>query len=319
MKRLYVSIMLLMVFVLSSCNQALRVTNCVPLFVMDTIVNITFYNESEADVHYNKIKEIYQLYDELADDFSSSSKYENIYSLNSKRKVTATPELIELVEEAVNLEKETNGYFNPMIGRISHIWKDAITTDTSYPSAELITSELNIMNNTSVSINGNEIELIGDANIDLGAMAKGYATEKVREYLKENNISGYLISAGESSVLLGKKGNDDFKIGLSKPFNSEYIKVVECSNISIGTSSYKYQKKEFDEGLAHHLINPFTGYPSNYYTSVNVMCESSTLCDVYSTAIFSMDIDTAKAFAANKNIDVLLFGNNEVLYQSDNF
>jgi thiamine biosynthesis lipoprotein ApbE len=49
------------------------------------------------------------------------------------------------------------------------------------------------------------------------------------------------------------------------------------------------------------------------------MCESSILCDVYSTALFSMDIDSAKDFAKDKNIDILLFGNNEILYQSDNF
>jgi thiamine biosynthesis lipoprotein len=286
---------------------------------METIVNITFYNEKDADTHYNNIKEIYQLYDQLADDFNPSSKYENIYSLNSKRKITAVAELVKLIEEAVKLYEDTNGYFNPLIGRIAHIWKDAITLDAGYPDADLISSELNIMNNTTISIKDNEIELIGDGNIDLGAMAKGYATEKVREYLKKNGVTGYLVSAGESSVLIGKKGDENFKIGLSKPFNSEYIKIVECSNTSVGTSSYKYQKKEYNEGLAHHLINPFTGYPANYYTSVNVMCESSILCDVYSTALFSMDIDSAKDFAKDKNIDILLFGNNEILYQSDNF
>ena len=310
-------ILFILTLMLSSCTQSLKVTNCVPIYAMDTIINVTFYNEKNTDSHYNEIKKIYQLYDELADDFNSSAKYENIYSLNLKRNIEAKEELIELLEEAINLKTLTNGYFNPLIGRISHIWKDAITENGTYPTSVLITSELTIMNNSSITITGNKVELIGDANIDLGAMAKGYATEKVKEYLENNNVKGYLLSAGESNVLLGKKGDSNFKIGLTKPFSNEYIKVLECLDTSIGTSSYKYQKKEYEEGLAHHLINPFTGYPSNYYTSVNVMCLNSTLCDVYSTALFSMDLEAAISFAATQNIDILLYGNNEIIYQSE--
>lgn len=319
MKKIYIFILLLMGIMLSSCSQALRVTNCNPIYVMDTVITITFYNEKEADTHYKKIKEIYQLYDDLADDFSQSSRYENIYSLNEKRKIEAIPELIKLVEDALKLKVDTNGYFNPLIGNLAHIWKGAIEDDGAYPSSKVISSELEKMNNTTVNITDTTIELIGDANMDLGAIAKGYATEMVINYLASNDVNGYLLSAGESSVALGAKGEDNFKIGLTKPFAKEYIKILECTNTSIGTSSYKYQMKEYAEGLAHHLINPFTGYPSYHYTSVNVMCPNATLCDAYSTAIFSMDITTAKEFASNKGVDILLYGDNETLYQSEGF
>ena len=287
---------------------------------MDTLIEVTFYNTDNYKQHYEKIKEIYNLYDEIADDFVISTKVDNVKKLNDERKIeNASEELVQLIYESIRLCEKTNGYFNPLIGRLSHLWKESIESDEPYTlSNEVIVNELEIMNSSKIVIEGNTILIEGLANLDLGAIAKGYATNKAKEYLKSVNVNGYMINAGASSVTLGVKGKGEFKIGLSKPLNDGLIKKVLISNLSIGTSSYKYQHKIVDGQTIHHLLNPFTGLPSNYYTNVNVICDDATLCDAYSTAIFSMSVEDAIKFAEENKIDILLY-NDDILYESELF
>ena len=319
MKKKILFIFMLFCFTLVSC-ESLKITKCNPIYAMDTLIEISFYNTNDYQVHYKKIKEIYNLYDELADDFELSAKVDNIKKLNDNRKIeNADVELIELINESIKLSIATNGYFNPLIGRLSHLWKDSIQSDSPYIlDAEVIQSELDIMNSSSILIEDTTISIVGMANVDLGAIAKGYATNKAKEYLESVNVTGYLINAGASSVTMGLKGEDEFKIGLSKPLEDGIIKKILVSNISIGTSSYKHQHKVVNGEIIHHLLNPFTGYPANNYTNVNILCDNATLCDAYSTAIFSMDIEDAKKFAEDNNIDILLF-DDEILYESGKF
>lgn len=301
-------------FFLSSCNP-LKIQKCSPIFCMDTTIDITFYNTDDYQTHYQAIKKIYYKYDELSSDYESNLK--SVKDLNDNRYLeNADNELIELIKKAISLMNDADGYYNPFIGRLSHLWKEAINNNRVLDN-DIILEELAIMNSTSVEFDNNTIKLIGNGNLDLGGIAKGYATQKAYEYLKENNITGYLINAGNSNVLLGDKNGDNFKVGLAKPYTNGTIIIYEGMNKAIGSSSGKYQNVIIDNIRYHHLLNPFTGYPSNIYDNVNILCDDSMLADVYSTAIFSMDLEVAKEFAKNKGIDIILFKDDSILYQSE--
>lgn len=305
---------LFLFYSLSSC-KGLEIQNCLPIFAMDTTINVTFYNVEDYETHYKKIKEIYQKYDNISTDFKSGSNENSVYDLNMKRSISASEELIELVSEAVRLFEDTGGYYNPYIGRLSHLWKRALETE-EIPSEELILQELSIINETKVNIADKMITLTGNGNLDLGGIAKGYATHKAKEYLDEMRVSSYLINAGSSNVILGDKHNQDFTIALEEPYRNQNIVLLKDKNIAIGSSSGKYQNRVIEGIRYHHLLNPFTGYPSNLYDNVNVLCENSILCDVYATAIFSMEEELAKSFAETKHIELLLFKDEKIIYQS---
>lgn len=305
---------ILLTILLVSCKKS-NIIKCNPIYAMNTIINVSFYGTEDTTKHYDEIKKIYQKYDSVSSDFESS-KVQNVFELNEKRSIVASAELIELVNEAVAYIDKTNGYFNPFIGRISHIWKDAIEKEIEVDS-KLIEKELEIMNSTSVKIENSTISLIGDGNLDLGGIAKGYATSKAVEYLEDNGITGYLISAGNSNISCGTKPDSIFKIALENSDGSDLYKIVEVNNASLGTSSYKYQNKIINGALYHHLINPFTGFPACEYDSVSVKGNTPTDCDVYSTAIFAMNKDDAIDFATKNHLEIILYKNNEIIYQSD--
>ena len=171
------------------------------------------------------------------------------------------------------------------------------------------------MNNTSIEFNDDSITLIGDGNLDLGGIAKGYATMKAYECIKGYGITDFMLNAGSSNIVCGKKPNSKFKLGLNKPYENGYIKVINVNDICISTSSGEHQNVIIDGVRYHHLISPFTGYPVNNYDSVITFGDNSMALDVYSTAVSMMNIDEAINFCSKNNIDVILYKDGKILYE----
>ena len=310
MKKLIILVVFFMTTLfLSSCNIKSVYTK--DLFVLSTIVNINI-TTTNGNMHLKNIEKIYRDVDNYCSYYNSYEE-DNVYSLNTKREIEASDLLLSIIETANELITKTNGYYNPLIGSLADKWKNAIKNEKVLESI-IIEEELNKMNNTKIVIDSNKIKLEGEANLDLGGIAKGYATELVHKYLIDNKIDEYLINSGESNILLGKR-NRDYVVALNNPFDEKYYGYYKGQNVGIATSSPEHQSFKDNEGvLYHHIISPFTGYPLNIYESVNVITNNSTYADAYSTAIFSMDIDTAKEFADNNNLGIILCDSSNIIY-----
>ena len=85
----------------------------------------------------------------------------------------------------------------------------------------------------------------------------------------------------------------------------------------ISCSSPQNQYVTIDGNIYHHLIHPFSGYPSNEYDSIFVFNQNALEGDAYSTAIFHMGFDKALQFAKNNNLDILIYSNNKILFQTE--
>lgn len=310
-KLLFVFMSMLIILFMASCGNDV-VYECTPISVFDTVVTMVFYNDGNYKSYYNDIKAKFNEINRIADDFNINTDKNNLYVLNNDRTVKS-PLLKDMLEKALVLKNETNGYFNPFIGRLTHKWKDAIKANTVLNKAE-IEEELAIMNNTNLVFEDDNIKLEGNGNIDLGAFAKGYALEWAKNYLEEKSVDKYYINCGSSSIYVANK---ELNISLSKPDSNDSIVEFKGSNIGIATSSPKYQYSIIEGVKYHHLINPFTGYPSNIYDSVNVIGNNNMNNDIYSTAFFSMDIDTIKGFVKDKDINVILYKDNQIIYQKE--
>ena len=313
MRRIYAAIFLMLIIVLSSCNE-LKTYNGKPIYAMDTTISITLYNDDNADAHYKYIKGLYQDYSRLLDNFNSLKDETNIYTINEKRSIGVSDRLKNVIVKALELKETTFGYFNPLIGGLVSKWKEAIE-NKEILSDDVINEELEKINSSSIEIDGNLITIVGEADIDLGGFAKGYVTKLAVDYLKEQNINGYLINAGESSVACGTKGDMAFKVSLMGPYDYREIKLLEVTNKSVSTSSGKYQNTIIDGVRYHHLINPFTGYPANNVDNVNVIMDDPMAGDAYSTAIFAMDLEEAKEFINEKKINAILYKDGKIVFE----
>lgn len=313
MKKVFLSLIILInTLMLVGCKETLAANNKI-IYAMDTYISATIYsNDTEtAKNELEDINQIYQTYSRLCDNYKPYSNIENIYSLNNSRSITADDALIEVLYEAMEAKVETDGYFEPLIGNLVSLWKNALFSDEGnpyIPSENDITACLNEIATSEIVINGNNVTITGDADIDLGGIAKGFATEKVYEYLEANNITNYMIDAGSSNILLGEKPNDiDFSVGMTRARETGYYQILKKSNCAIVTSSIKEQNVIIDEEIYHHIIDPKTGYPKRTYDSITIIGNDSGILDAYSTAMFSMPIEVLNQFAVDKVISMYAY------------
>ena len=297
-------------FILAGCKISLTFHETI--ISLDTQIDITFKSSSNGKKHLKEIKSIFKEIDKYSDNYSHCDG-QSIKDLNDTREIELNDTLKPLIEASINVMNDTNGYYNPLIGRLSKLWKNAIKNNLKLDDS-VVSNELDIMNTSELVIDNNKAKIIGEADVDLGGIAKGYATEVVHQYLKDNNITDYLIDAGNSNLLIGtrKKG---YRVGLSKPFDNSLYGIVTLSDKSVGTSSPKWQNCVIDDVLYHHILSPYTGMPANYYESINIICDDSMIADAYSTALFAMDLDTLKSFISDKDIQVVACKNNEIIYK----
>lgn len=299
---------LIFIFMLSSCNTIKEKSGMI--FAFDTTIEIKI-KCANANAIYDEINKIFNDYSDLADRYTKK-EINNVYTINhSDDFVLVDQRLIELLNEALQYQKETNGYFNPLIGNISEIYKQIIK-DGDVSRLDNLEAELVIMKNSKIIINGNMVKIEGDASIDLGAITKGYALKKVNEYLKEQNITNYLISAGYSSISLGDKDGKEYRVGLKY----DDSKILNLKNTTIGSCSMHEQNRIIDNVLYHHIVNPLNGKCENKYSTIYLIGEDPSMIDAYATAFFNMEIQEIKTICENKKIKYLIYQNDVLTYNN---
>ena len=315
MKRLILTI--LPILVLTGCsasNTAIKKNS----YYFDTFQTVSLYeNKTEA---FANIDQIFSDIDEISDNYSTSNI---LYELNNTQEEIEIPkELYDLLRTSQALRLLTNGYFNPLVGSLSKKWKDALTEKKTLTEEEIQT-ELHKIDSTSLSFKELDDKYYakksGEAQIDFGAIAKGYSLDMVHEYLINNKINQYLIDNGSSSILLGEKPSKDglFNITLNIP-GLENTYYIQAKNTFIGASGISEQGVEIDNVIYSHIVNPFTGSVINNYDYSLVLGNNGALCDVLATAFMMMDISEIQEIVKQQHIEVLLYKNKKLIYQSDN-
>ena len=141
--------------------------------------------------------------------------------------------------------------------------------------------------------------------LDVGAIAKGYATEEIAKKLQSLGVSSYMLNVGGNIRLIGSKANGEkWKVGIQDPDESatnNSIAILELQDFAIVTSG-SYQRYYYVDGVKyHHIIDPKTLMPENKYVSVSVVAKDSALADALSTALFNLSLDDGKALIKDLN------------------
>ena len=293
---------------LISCSKNTMIESRV--FYFDTLVDIKLYDGNQSDMKF--VKQVLQSVDEVADRYHQRS-VNNVYTINQTNEVVTVNEILyNLLFTAYNVENECANYFNPLCGSLSDLWKDSLALN-EIPSDEDIASEVNKINNSSLLFSdGDHIQRVGDATIDLGGIAKGFALDWVKNYLVNTNIRKYLVNAGSSSILLGKKNTDDgyFNVGISDLKNS-YLKVKDCF---VSTSSKSVQGVTIDGVKYSHIVNPTNGSAVNLNDAVIVISSQGYLGDALSTSMMMNTVEEIQAIEQSIGVKTIVIRNGQSVY-----
>ena len=290
---------------LVSCSKTMESR----VFYFDTLVTIKLYQGEQSDVGH--IKEILKDVDQLADMYYPRAET-NVYTINHTNEVvTVSERLYNMLYYAYDAHLNGATYYNPLCGSLSELWKTSLA-NKQVPSDEDIANEVSkIAASDLIFTDGDKVQRVGDATIDLGGVAKGYALDLVKDYLINTNIKQYLIDAGNSSILLGRKNTDSgyFNIGIGG-INS-YLKLKNCV---VSTSSTSVQGVTIDEVTYSHIVNPVTGSAINNYDAVLVVSDSAFLGDALSTSMMMNTIEEIREIEEAQNVKTVVYKDGEKVY-----
>ncbi len=261
-------------------------------FLLDTIVDITLYG---TDKETRPILD--KLFREIENDEKKFSRHQSdgeIGEVNNHigEEVTVSEDTINMVESAFSISTMTGGLFDISIGPLVDLW-DISGNEPCVPTEEEIQSVLKKINYRKIDIDveKNTLSIPDEGmSLDMGAIAKGYITDKLVKILQEDGIQSALLNLGGNLYLYGSKPDGAlWNIGIRNPYGlqGEYIGTVMVKDMSVVTSGIYERYFEVEEKRYHHILNPKTGYPEdNTLASVSILSPSSTFADGLSTAVF---------------------------------
>jgi FAD:protein FMN transferase len=304
-----VSTYLFLVVFLLSCGQNKKTQS--KLYVFGTIVDIIIYNEDKKKAQ-QAIIDISRLFNELHHIWHAWDKKSELVIINNKirtgqQEIMVSNKTIKALKIALQLERDSLGYFNPTIGKLIQKW--GFLQDDFYnqkPPDDKMIRDL-LKNDTSleqVIIKENKI-IVKNSNIqfDFGAFGKGLALDHAIVMLKKRKIKNALINAGGDVNVLGKKRGRSWIVAIKSPFDGSAIKKLKIDGEKcIYTSGnyerlYTYKNKKY-----HHLINPKNGKPADKIAAVSVIGNKGVLCDAAATALLIAPANKQKQIAKNFNL-----------------
>ena len=266
----------------------------------DTITEITIY-DSYSEEEYEELKsfitERLNYYHQLFDIYHNYDGINNAKVINDKagiEPVTVPEELCTLIDKGRLMYIETQGKLNIALGPVLEIWHTYREEGKELPPTGTLIKAAANTHIEDVQVKGNVVYLNREGmKLDLGSIGKGYAAELIAEDLKERGIKNALISLGGNIVAVGDKHKEGYTVGIEDPEKEGNSKVIlKIKDTSVVTSGDYQRYYEVDGKRYCHIIDPDSLYPTEYYRSVTVICNSSFMADAYATALFNMDYKT---------------------------
>ena len=299
-------------------------------YKLNTYVMVTIYDHNKEYV----LEECMALCDKYELIFSRTNPDSELYQLNNgllprsaNGYYTVSSDLYEVIAIGKKYARLSDHAFSIAMEPLTSLWNFTDGTNV-IPSSKKIEAALPLIDSNSIllrepnqiAFSQNGIPYIDGSpvnygmGLDLGAIAKGYIADKLKEYLLSQGVDSALIYLGGNVLCIGNKSNSDaphfaftnnlssaknhastpFTVGIEKPFavNGEAAATLKITDLSVVTSGTYQRYFEKDGYLYHHLLDSTTGYPhQNGLISVTIVTSSSTDADALSTTCFSLGLE----------------------------
>lgn len=284
------------------------------LELFDTVTQVVSYTDSKeefssyVDQIYSELGEYHKLFD-IYNDYDGINNIKTINDNAGLQAVKVDRRIIDLLIFARDAYYETNGSLNIAYGAVLSLWHDYREAGTDDPDvAELPPNELleEAAKHTDISkmiINEEALTVFLEdpiMKLDVGAVAKGYAVERIALKLIESGFTSGLLSVGGNVRAIGvKSGKKDlWNIGIQNPDKSSEktnLHIVYLMDTSLVTSGNYIRYYTVDGKTYHHIIDPKTNYPANHFKAVTIVCRDSGYADILSTTLYVMTYEEGLA------------------------
>jgi len=315
---------LITAFCFCACSGEKTKYNAVYTDVFDTVTEFTAYCYSEEE--FNKAAEamhaeLLRLH-KLFDIYNTYDGVQNVRTLHETpgAGLRGVPELCALVGLGKEYYSLSGGKLNIALGTVLHIWHEYREKGTGVPSeAELRkAAEHTDISKVSASPDGTVAIFDPELKLDLGSIAKGYASGLAAKVIKDLGVTDFALNIGGNVVTSGEKPNGKWVIGVQDPDEGIFAK-VKVSGESVVTSGDYQRFYEYEGVKYHHIIDPETLFPADRYRSVTVICEDPAEADALSTALFLMPLEEGRALAKSRGAEALWIMPDKSSVRTDGF
>ncbi|MCL6747835.1 thiamine biosynthesis protein ApbE [Prevotella sp. TCVGH] len=290
--------------------------------IFGTTYHITY--QSDKDLHREILQRL-QLVDQTFSTFNDESI---ISKINRNEPVKLNQMFIEVFDLAKTVSKDTHGAFDITVAPLVNVWGFGFKSGTP-PTKAVIDSLRHLTGYEKVKLIGSKVRK-QDPRImlDCSAIAKGYGSDVVAQYLRSQDVENFMIEIGGEIVV---QGNSDkrlpWKIGVTKPTddstqtNNELQTVLNVTNTAMATSG-NYRRFYYKNGKKYaHTIDPKTGYPVQHnILSATVLANTCAKADAYATSFMVLGLEkTQQVLQHHPDLMVYLIyadgqGKNKVWY-----
>ncbi len=283
-------------------------SNIAPDAGFDTILSYQEAVEDKADfdARFSEAVSLFTYYNDLFDIYHEYDKINNLYTVNQNAgiaPVKVSGDIIDMLKKAKSFYEISDGKFDVTMGRMLAVWheyrtegveKNLAGEGAAVPDAALLSEAAARSGWDFVEIDEEESTVFitePGISLDVGGIAKGYATEMIARKLSESGELPGAINAGGNNRTLGMKYNGQaWRVGIQDPDGEGSLLIVQqegaCSFVTSGDYERFYVGE--DGRKYHHIIDPDTMYPADHFRSVSIITPDSADADALSTTLFTM-------------------------------
>jgi len=216
-----------------------------------------------------------------------------INSMAGITSVAVSKDCFDVISRSIKFSMSLGGAFDITMGPLMETWDFSFRERRGPPPKIDIINAKKLVNYRNVELNP-ELETVKlerrGMKIDLGAVGKGYAISKARNYLVSRGVKSALINMGSSITSIGRRPDGKFwRVGIKHPRKpGQLLGIVTLNPGQAISTSGDYEKYFMVDGKKryHHIVDPRTGYPAEYCQAVTIIAGDATVADILSTTVF---------------------------------
>ncbi|MCR5774188.1 MAG: FAD:protein FMN transferase [Lachnospiraceae bacterium] len=297
---------LISVLLLCSCSTGKENEASGTGVYFDTVIDIKIYDERAEEL----LSDCFKLCGDMERILSAHDENSELYRLNHRKgqSVEVSGDLASCIKAGLYCGEISDGAFDITILPVSGLWDFGSETHR-VPGDDEIKEALKKVGYGRVHCEGNIVTFDDpETQIDLGGIAKGYISSKLKEYLKSEGCTSAMINLGGNVSTVGSRPDGSaWVVGIQEPFKErgtvyETVEVKDRCVVSSGTYErhFAVDGKEY-----HHILDPSTGYPADTsLEQATVVGEDDVLCDALSTICVLLGKEKAGEMIKEQGIDV---------------
>lgn len=239
-----------------------------------------------------------------------------ISRLNRSRETIPQPlsrETFTVLAEALRISRVTEGAFDITVGPLVNAWGfGPAPHPTSLPTAAEI-EQLKLRSGwAKIELHPRDSTILKkepSLYLDLSAIAKGYAVDRISEVLAEMNLTRHMVELGGEVRTSGlNAGGNPWRIAIEKPVSGgrAFQRILPLENLALATSGDYRNFRRAEDGDLSHTIDPRTGRPVRHeLASVSVVDASCMRADGYATALMVLGEEEGYRLAAEQDLAAL--------------